>query len=681
MATYQGKFDIDAELRTVRAICHVDLDAFYAQVEEKAHPQLRGLSIAVIQYNPFGDLKTYREDEDRVFNDSNGSIIALSYGEARNLGVKRNMRGTEARQLCPSLQLVQVPTSNGKADLTSYRRNGAAVLAILSEPDGECEVICEKASIDESYLDVTDAARERLRKQQRAWAQALPAGLDQVHVGCQSGDGLDPGVPLTAEDWYSRPVSAWSAADALLAHASQIVAEKRAKVHATLGFTLSAGVAHSKLLAKLCSGLNKPNQQTVLPASSVAELLHDLPLSKLRGLGGQLGDKVQRYLSITTIGELSHVPMQRLHATFGEDTGRWLHDMCRGVDRDPVQPRLAPKSVGCGKSFTAHLQIKTLSTAQHWLQNLAQEIHERLEEDAEEHGRRATRLVLHMSSPTGHKSKGAPLPSHSAGTVARVACQLMSARAAGEPSTFPLTGLSLVASAFDSSAAKTASLRTLFGVCARGTPVAQAPLPDSGAQACVPMLNASLEERPADLGVATGSTRVCMPSDMQRPRSPEVCQDVLVPNDAVSAGAPGCRVDAANTGQHSDDTPNSGHMSPAVALLCGGKEDSVGACTQIVGPSADPQQHLPDPSRTASACHGVLGTECSAVAVDALTLAQMPSEIRSELYLMAKKSTDRGTHPPQKKRTRSPRHVAERSQIRRTHGIANFFRTNDNKSS
>lgn len=61
-------------------------------------------------------------------------------------------------------------------------------------------------------------------------------------------------------------------------------------------------------------------------------------------------------------GELSQVPVSRLHSIFGDDTGTWLYHMCRGIDRDVVQPRLAPKSVGCGKSFTAHLQIKKLET-------------------------------------------------------------------------------------------------------------------------------------------------------------------------------------------------------------------------------------------------------------------------------------------------------------------------------
>jgi nucleotidyltransferase/DNA polymerase involved in DNA repair len=65
---------------------------------------------------------------------------------------------------------------------------------------------------------------------------------------------------------------------------------------------MGAGVAHTKLLAKLCSGLNKPNKQTVVPQNCVAALLHDLPLEKLRGLGGSLGQRVQSVLGLHTVG-------------------------------------------------------------------------------------------------------------------------------------------------------------------------------------------------------------------------------------------------------------------------------------------------------------------------------------------------------------------------------------------
>lgn len=104
-----------------RVVVHVDCDAFYTQVEAKRNPALRDRAIAVVQYNPFGDLKDYGPDDPaRIVNGSNGSLIAVSYA-ARAFGVKRNMRGDQARSLCPDLQLVQVPTHLGKADLTIYR--------------------------------------------------------------------------------------------------------------------------------------------------------------------------------------------------------------------------------------------------------------------------------------------------------------------------------------------------------------------------------------------------------------------------------------------------------------------------------------------------------------------------------------------------------------------------------
>ena len=79
------------------------------------------------------------------------SIIAVSY-EARDFGVTRNMRGDKAKEKCPEITLVRVPEARGKANLTLYREAGAEVIAVLSR---FCDH-CERASVDEAYLDLTE---------------------------------------------------------------------------------------------------------------------------------------------------------------------------------------------------------------------------------------------------------------------------------------------------------------------------------------------------------------------------------------------------------------------------------------------------------------------------------------------------------------------------------------------
>ena len=71
---------------------------------------------------------------------------------------------------------------------------------------------------------------------------------------------------------------------------------------AELGYSCSAGIAHNKILAKLASGMHKPSQQTVIPAPATPGLLNELPVSKLRQLGGKFGDELMATLDIKTVG-------------------------------------------------------------------------------------------------------------------------------------------------------------------------------------------------------------------------------------------------------------------------------------------------------------------------------------------------------------------------------------------
>lgn len=126
-----------------RCIAHVDMDCFYCEVERQRNPRLRGVPMAVLQYNP-RDPRSVRAEDNRTFNESDGSIIAVSY-EARAAGVTRIMRGREARRQCPALQCVQVPVAYSKADLSIYKDAGRAVIEVLARY-GESVF---RASIDE----------------------------------------------------------------------------------------------------------------------------------------------------------------------------------------------------------------------------------------------------------------------------------------------------------------------------------------------------------------------------------------------------------------------------------------------------------------------------------------------------------------------------------------------------
>lgn len=68
------------------------------------------------------------------------------------------MRGEEAKQQCPDIELARVPNVRGKADLTKYREAGKEVAAVLQT----FTPLLERASVDEAYLDITQNVQNRL---------------------------------------------------------------------------------------------------------------------------------------------------------------------------------------------------------------------------------------------------------------------------------------------------------------------------------------------------------------------------------------------------------------------------------------------------------------------------------------------------------------------------------------
>ncbi|KAF8030708.1 hypothetical protein BT93_D0020 [Corymbia citriodora subsp. variegata] len=375
-----------------RVIAHIDMDCFYVQVEQRKQPELRGLPTAVVQYNSW----------------KGGALIAVGY-EARKFGVKRSMRGDEAKGVCPQIHLVQVPVARGKADLNSYREAGSEVVSILARMGR-----CERASIDEVYLDLTDAAETMLAETSPESLEVIDDEALKSHIlGLKHEDGSD--MKENVKAWLCR--SDADHRDKLLACGVLIVADLRRQVLQEAQFTCSAGISHNKMLSKLASAMNKPAQQTVVPCSSVQGLLESLPIKKMKQLGGKLGSSLQSELGVNFVGDLLQFSEQKLQEYYGINTGTWLWNIARGISGEEVEGRLLPKSHGSGKTFPGPRALKTLPSVQHWLNELCEELSERLQTDLDQNRRIARTLTLHarayMSSESdSHKkfpSKSCPL--------------------------------------------------------------------------------------------------------------------------------------------------------------------------------------------------------------------------------------------------------------------------------
>ncbi|PWA31948.1 Y-family DNA polymerase H [Artemisia annua] len=352
-----------------RIIAHVDMDCFYVQVEQRKNPDLRGKPTAVVQYNSW----------------KGGGLIAVGY-EARKDGVKRSMRGDEAKEVCPGIHLVQVPVARGKADLTIYRVAGSEVVSILARKGR-----CERASIDEVYLDLTDAAETMLKETPLESLESIDEEVLKSHVLGLSSDGKDD-RESSVREWLQRKDA--DHRDKLLACGAIIVAELRLQVLRETEFTCSAGVAHNKMLAKLASGMNKPAQQTIVTSASVKELLETLPVKKMKQLGGKLGSSLQTDLGVNTVGDLLQFSEEKLQDFYGVNTGTWLWNTARGINGDEVQGRLLPKSHGSGKTFPGVRALKTVAAVEKWLKELCEELNERLQSDLEKNKRIAHTLTL-----------------------------------------------------------------------------------------------------------------------------------------------------------------------------------------------------------------------------------------------------------------------------------------------
>jgi DNA polymerase IV len=237
-------------------ILHADLDAFYASVEQRDDPRLRGRPVIV----------------------GGGVVLAASY-EAKAQGVRTAMGGGLARRLCPGAVVVE-------PRMAAYSEASAAVFGVFERTTP----LVEGLSIDEAFLDV--------------------GGLRRVS-----------GTPL------------------------EIAVRLRAEVAARVGLPITVGVARTKFLAKVASGVAKPDGLLVVAPDRELEFLHPLPVERLWGVGPVTAAKL-RDRGLHTVGEVAALPEPALLAMLGQASGRHLNALAHNRDPRPVEVGRRRKSIG-----------------------------------------------------------------------------------------------------------------------------------------------------------------------------------------------------------------------------------------------------------------------------------------------------------------------------------------------
>jgi len=274
-----------------RKIIHCDCDCFYASVEMRDDPTLRGRPLAV------GGRPEHR------------GVIATCNYEARRFGIHSAMSSALAVRKCPDLLIL--PPSMEK-----YRVASRQIMAIYRD----YTPIVEPLSLDEAYLDVTEATH------------------------CKGS-------------------------------ATLMAAQIRERVRETVGVTVSAGVAPNKFVAKIASDWNKPDGLFVVRPHEVDAFVAALPVRKIFGVGKVTAGKLEK-LGIQTCNDLREWSLVDLHRRFGA-FGRRLYELSRGIDRRSVEPDQERKSISVETTYVNDL--RTLDACAAEIRLLAEQLDARIE--------------------------------------------------------------------------------------------------------------------------------------------------------------------------------------------------------------------------------------------------------------------------------------------------------------
>jgi DNA polymerase-4 len=130
----------------------------------------------------------------------------------------------------------------------------------------------------------------------------------------------------------------------------EIAVRLRRAIHERVGLPVTVGVARTKFLAKVASGVAKPDGLLLVPPERELAFLHALPIERLWGVGAVTADKLHR-LGITTVEQVAALPEQALVSALGRASGRHLYALARNEDPRPVQARPRRRSIGSQRAL------------------------------------------------------------------------------------------------------------------------------------------------------------------------------------------------------------------------------------------------------------------------------------------------------------------------------------------
>jgi DNA polymerase-4 len=242
-------------------VLHADADAFFASVEQRDDPRLRGRPVIV----------------------GGGVVLAASY-EAKARGVRTAMGGRQALRLCPDAIVVSPRFS-------AYTEASRAMFAVFED----ASPVVEGLSIDEAFLDVR--------------------GMERI-----------AGTP------------------------EQIAVRLRTAVRERVGLPVTVGVARTNFLAKVASGVAKPDGLLVVPTDRELDFLHPLPVECVWGVGPATATKLHAW-DVRTVGQLAALSESTLVAMLGRAVGRQLHALAHNRDFRRVEPGKRRGSIGSQRAL------------------------------------------------------------------------------------------------------------------------------------------------------------------------------------------------------------------------------------------------------------------------------------------------------------------------------------------